>query len=449
MGELPTGTVTFLFTDIEGSTRLLQELGGEYADVLAEHRRLLRDAFTRHGGVEVDTQGDAFFVAFVRASDALAAAREAQAALGDGSVRVRIGVHTGEPLLTEEGYVGIDVHRAARIAAVGHGGQVLVSQSTRDLAGADSLRDLGEHRLKDLTAAERVYQLGDADFPPLKSLNATNLPVASSSLVGRRRELEEITALLADSGRLVTLTGPGGTGKTRLALQAAAELIEDFSGGVFFVPLSGVEQPELVPATITSTLGIRQLRELHGRQTLLLLDNFEHLLGAAPTVADILRSASNTKVLATSRAPLRIEGEREYPVDPLPDDDAVALLTERARAVRPDFVPDDATLESAAASTVYRSRSSLQLRGSARSDPRPCSSGSSNVCRSSRRAVATCRSGNGRCVRRSSGATTSWSRSYNGCSRGSVSSRRSRSTVPSVSPTLVSTASTRSSRRAC
>src|SRR5947208_3388416 len=149
--HLPSGTVTFLFTDIEGSTRLLHELGDAYADALAEHRRVLREAFARHGGVEVDTQGDAFFVAFARASDALAAAREATDAL-DGPIRVRMGVHTGEPLLTEEGYVGIDVHRAARIAAVGYGGQVLVSQSTRDLVGADELRDLGEHRLKDLTA---------------------------------------------------------------------------------------------------------------------------------------------------------------------------------------------------------------------------------------------------------------------------------------------------------
>src|SRR5436305_11692608 len=170
MRELPSGTVTFLFTDIEGSTRLLHELGDAYADVLAEHRRALRDVFARHGGIEVDTQGDAFFVVFSSASDALAAAREAQAA-PDGPIHVRIGVHTGEPLVTDEGYVGIDVHRAARIAAIGYGGQILVSQSTRDLCGPDGLRDLGLHRLKDLTAPERMYQLGDGDFPPLKSLN--------------------------------------------------------------------------------------------------------------------------------------------------------------------------------------------------------------------------------------------------------------------------------------
>ena len=236
MPELPAGTVTFLFTDIEGSTRLLHELGEAYADALAEHRRVLRDAFARHGGVEVDTQGDAFFVAFARASDAPAAAREAQAAL-DGPIRVRMGVHTGEPLLTDEGYVGIDVHRAARIAAIGHGGQVLVSQSTRDLGGADSLRDLGEHRLKDLTAPERIYQLGDGDFPPLKTLHQTNLPVQQTALIGRDRELSEVVELVR-SHRLVTLTGAGGSGKTRLALQAAAELIDEFADGVWFVSLA-------------------------------------------------------------------------------------------------------------------------------------------------------------------------------------------------------------------
>ncbi len=340
--DLPSGTVTFLFTDIEGSTRLLHELGDAYADALAEHRRVLRDVFARHGGVEVDTQGDAFFVAFARASDAFTAARRAQEAL-NGPIRVRMGVHTGEPIVTDEGYVGIDVHRAARIAAVGHGGQTLVSQSTRDLVGADSLRDLGEHRLNDLLAPERIYQLGDDDFPPLRSLNATNLPLASSALVGRARELDDIVSLLGDSVRLVTLTGTGGSGKTRLALHAAAELVDEFADGVFFVPLSGVEQPEVVPATIAATVGVRQLEDLRDRNALLLIDNFEHLLDAAPAVADLLRTATTTKVLTTSRAPLRIEGEREYPVDPLPDDDALTLLTERARAVRPGFVPDDAS----------------------------------------------------------------------------------------------------------
>jgi predicted ATPase/class 3 adenylate cyclase len=344
MRDLPTGTVTFLFTDIEGSTRLLHELGPAYADALAEHRRTLRDAFAAHGGVEVDTQGDAFFVAFARAGDALAAAQRAQDALAAGPIRVRMGVHTGEPLVTDEGYVGIDVHRAARIAAVGHGGQVLVSQSTRDLV-PDDVRDLGDHRLKDLTAPERIYQLGDTDFPPLKSLNATNLPVAASPLVGREREVEELAALLSDSARLVTLTGPGGTGKTRLALQAAGELVEAFPGGVFFVALASLPSEELVEGTIASTVGVRELSELRDRRALLLLDNFEHLLDAAPVVAELLRAGKSAKVLATSRAPLRVEGEREYPVEPLPDAQALELLTERALDVRPDFVPDEAARE--------------------------------------------------------------------------------------------------------
>jgi predicted ATPase len=256
-----------------------------------------------------------------------------------------MGLHTGEPLLTGEGYVGIDVHRAARIAAVGHGGQILVSQSTRDLAGGDGLRDLGQHRLKDLVAPERIYQLGDSAFPPLKSLNATNLPVASNPLVGREHELAELTAMLRDSERLVTLTGPGGSGKTRLGLQIGAELLEHFSGGVFFVPLAPLSGPELVRAAVARTTAVRELEELGDRPALLLLDNFEHLLEAAADVAALLASGSAVKVLATSRAPLRVQGEREYAVDPLPEDDAVELLVQRARSVRRDFVPDDCTSE--------------------------------------------------------------------------------------------------------
>jgi predicted ATPase len=345
VAELPTGTVTFLFTDVEGSTRLLHELGDAYVDLLGEHRRALRECFGRHGGVEVDTQGDAFFVAFARASDALAAAADGRAALEPGRIQVRMGLHTGEPVVTDEGYVGIDVHRAARIAAVGHGGQILVSQSTRELAAADSLRDLGDHRLKDLTAPERIYQLGEGDFPPLKSLNTTNLPVASNPLVGRETELTDLTAMLTDSERLVTLTGPGGTGKTRLALQVGAELLEDFPGGVFFVPLAALAAPELVRPAISSTTGVRQLEELAGRRALLLLDNFEHLLEAAPDVAALLEAGGSARVLATSRAPLRVHGECEFAVDPLPESDAVELLVQRGRSVRRDFGPDEHTSE--------------------------------------------------------------------------------------------------------
>jgi len=343
--ELPTGTVTFLFTDVEGSTRLLRELGDGYADVLAEHRRALRKAFAGHGGVEVDTQGDAFFVAFAKASDALNAAAQGREALTPGPVKVRMGLHTGEPVVTDEGYVGIDVNRAARIAAAGHGGQILVSRSTRDLAGSHSLRDLGEHRLKDLTAPERIYQLGDRDFPPLKSLNATNLPVASNPLVGRDRELAELAALFRDSARLVTLIGAGGSGKTRLGLQVAAELVEDFPGGVFFVPLAGVEQPDLVKSTVAATIGVRELADLRDRHALILVDNFEHLLDAAPAVGSLLSAAPHTRVLVTSRAPLRVDGEQEYALEPLPDADAIELLTQRARAVRWDFEPDEVARE--------------------------------------------------------------------------------------------------------
>jgi len=342
MAALPTGTVTFLFTDVEGSTRLLHELGDEYAEVLAEHRRVLRDAFGRHGGVEVDTQGDAFFVAFSRASDALAAAVAARDRLSEGRIRVRMGVHTGEPLVTEEGYVGIDVHRAARIAAAGHGGQILVSRATRDLVHSDGLRDLGEHRLKDLTAPERIYQVGDAEYPPLKTLNATNLPIAANPLVGRQRELATLTELLSDGTRVLTLTGPGGSGKTRLGLQVAAELSDEFPGGVFFVPLAEVARADLVEQTITSTVGVRDLAELGERRALVVVDNFEHVLDAAPAVTKLVTAGSSAKVLATSRAPLRVAGEQEFQVEPLGQTAAVELLTQRARAVRPDFEPDAA-----------------------------------------------------------------------------------------------------------
>jgi predicted ATPase/class 3 adenylate cyclase len=342
--QLPRGTVTFLFTDIEGSTRLLDELGDGYADVLAEHRRALRDAFHRHDGVEVDTQGDAFFVAFARAKDAVSAAAEGQAALDGGPVRVRMGVHTGEPLVTDDGYVGMDIHRAARIAAAGHGGQILVSQTTRDLAGRDDLRDLGEHRLKDLAEPQRLYQLGGGEFPPLKSLNQTNLPLQPTALVGRERELQELLALVRAS-RLVTLTGAGGSGKTRLALQLAAELVEEFRDGVWFVSLAALGDPELVEPTVAQVLGVKEPERLGehlaDQQALLLLDNFEQLLGAAPRVAQVLERAPEIKLLVTSREALHLAAEREYPVPPLGEEDAVVLFVERVRAAQPSFEPDE------------------------------------------------------------------------------------------------------------
>ena len=340
MRELPTGTVTFLFTDIEGSTKLLQELGDAYVDALAEHRRVLREAFARHGGVEVDTQGDSFFAAFARATDALSAAAEVQRALEPGRIRVRIGIHTGEPTLTDEGYVGTDVHKGARIAAAGHGGQILVSQTTRELADEGGLRNLGEHRLKDLTASERIFQLGDGEFPALKTLYQTNLPVQPTPFVGRARELAELVELVRHH-RLVTLTGPGGSGKTRLALQAAAEVAEDFEGGVWFVPLAAIDDPELVGPAIADTLGMRDEVELH-QQTkpmLLLLDNFEQLLEAAPLVPQFARS-NDVRVLVTSRERLTLIGEQEYAVPALPVDDAVSLFSLRAQALSRGFEAD-------------------------------------------------------------------------------------------------------------
>jgi predicted ATPase len=341
MPQLPTGTVTFLFTDIEGSTRLLDELGDGYAQVLADHHRLMREAIAANGGVEVDTQGDAFFVAFRRASDAVSAAYTAQESLGQAGLRVRMGIHTGEPLLTETGYVGMDVHRAARVMSAGHGGQVVVSELTRRL-----LDDLGEHRLKDLSAPQRLFQLGDGEFPPLKTLHHTNLPVQPTPLIGREEELRHASDLLREH-RLVTLVGPGGSGKTRLALQLAADAVEEFAHGVYWVPLQAVADPALVLPAIAQAVGAQNgvADYLRGRRTLLLLDNLEQILEAAPAVADLLRDTEGVKVLATSREPLRVAGERRFPVDPLPDDDAQALFLERAGAVDPGFESSPAVAE--------------------------------------------------------------------------------------------------------
>jgi predicted ATPase len=348
MSRLPTGTVTLLFTDIEGSTRLLQELGDDYPDVLAEHRRVLREAFGRHGGVEVDTQGDAFFYAFARATDAAAAAQEGQGALAAGPVLVRIGVHTGEPSVTDEGYVGDDVHRAARIMAAGHGGQVLVSQSTRDLLDSRiELRDLGEHRLKDLQAPEHIFQLGNGAFPPLRSLNNTNLPLQLEPLLGRKRELVELLRLIRrERVRLVTLTGPGGIGKTRLALELASELVGDFAHGVWFVDLSPVREPGHVESTIAGVLGAKAgvAEHIGDRSFALVLDNFEQVVDAGPTVARLLAAGPELVLVVTSREPLRIAGEREYLLRPLAEAPAVELFRQRAAATAPQFEASYAAL---------------------------------------------------------------------------------------------------------
>jgi predicted ATPase len=348
-GDLPAGTVTFLFTDVEGSTKLLHELGAEaYAEALAEHRRAIREAAAAHGGVEVDTQGDAFFIAFPTAPGALAAAAATRDALAPGRIRVRMGLHSGTPLVTAEGYVGGDVHRAARIAACGHGGQILVSASTAALAGADGLRDLGPHRLKDLSAPERIYQLGADDFPPLKSLHQTNLPIAATPFLGREKELPEVLRLLAqDEVRLLTLTGPGGTGKTRLATQAAAMLAERYQDGVWWVPLAPLRDPELVLTTASQTLGAKNgvAEHIADKAMLLLFDNFEQVVEAASDVAQLLAACPRLELLVTSREPLHVSGEQEYPVPPLVHEEGVGFFLARARAARPDFEPEEAVSE--------------------------------------------------------------------------------------------------------
>ena len=378
MVELPSGTVTFLFTDIEGSTRLLQQLGDGYRAVIADHHRLLREALLVDGH-EVEDRGDGLFAVFTRAVDALAAAAAAQRALAahpwpdGGPVRVRMALHTGDPALVGATYVGLDVHRAARLCDAGHGGQVLLSAATRELVERQlpedvTLRDLGDHRLRDLLRPERIYQaviagLPDA-FPPPRTVGRTpnNLPVERGPLIGRDDDLALARdLLLRDDVGLVTLTGPGGSGKTRLGLQIAATLLDRFEDGVFLVMLAPIRDPTLVPATIAQALGLRAATDrppldhvveyLRDRQVLLLLDNFEHLLPAAPVVAELLAACPRLTVLVTSRAALHLRGERELIVPPLAlpasgaaasaewlqQYAAVALFAERAHEVRSDF----------------------------------------------------------------------------------------------------------------
>ena len=349
MPELPSGTVTFLFTDVEGSTRLLHELGAKgYAEALAEHRRILRVAFGAHGGVEVDTQGDAFFVAFPTAPGALSAAAAVLDGLAGGPISLRMGLHTGTPLVTDEGYIGGDVHRAARIAACGHGGQVLVSSSTAALLDGAALHDLGEHRLKDLSAPERIYQVGVREFPALKSLYRTNLPIPTTPFLGRERELGEALVLLSrDDVRLLTMTGPGGTGKTRLAMQTAGALAERYPDGVWWVPLAPLHDPGLVLETAAQAVGAKAglTEHIADKSMLLLFDNFEQVIEAADGLSDLLATCPNLDLLVTSREPLHLTGEQEYPVPPLVHEEGVGFFLARARAVKPDFAADDAVSE--------------------------------------------------------------------------------------------------------
>jgi predicted ATPase/class 3 adenylate cyclase len=380
MVEPPTGTVTFLFTDIEGSTHLVQELGDGYEDMEVQHAAILRRAIADGGGTEIRTEGDSFFVVFPRPAGAVQAAVTAQRALANHrwpeeiTLRVRMGMHTGEGRTGGSGsatdYIGIDVNRAARIAAAGHGGQVLLSEATRALVEhalpeGVTIRDLGERRLKDIEHPERLYDLVidglPAEFPPIRTLDVpTNLPAPLTSFVGRDREVARIRQLLEDS-RLLTLTGAGGCGKTRLAIEAATRLVPSYPDGAFFVELGPISDPGLVPSTVAVALGVREepprpigesLKDaLRDREMLLVLDNFEQLLGAAPLITELLGVAPRLRVLATSRAPLHLSGEQELPVPPLrvpgredlpPAEglsryESVALFVQRAAAVDPDF----------------------------------------------------------------------------------------------------------------
>ncbi|MBA3690097.1 MAG: adenylate/guanylate cyclase domain-containing protein [Actinobacteria bacterium] len=351
MPQLPTGIVTFLFTDIEGSTRLMQELGRDaYARVQDEQAAIMRGAIAQGNGTEIRTEGDSFFVVFATPADGVQACVAAQRELEanawpqDGAIRVRMGLHTGEGMHGGDDYLGIEVNRAARIAALGHGGQILLSEATvalvaNALPDGVALRDLGRHRLKDFDHRERLHEVAidglPTEFPALRSADArrTNLPAQRTSFVGREREVAEIGELLAGA-RLLTITGPGGTGKTRLALEVAAAQTERFPDGVFLVDLGAVTEPALVTPAIAGVLGVREqpgerldetvFHHVGELQLLLVLDNLEQLLEAGPAVSGLLEHGPAVRVLATSRIPLRLTGEHEYRLDPLPLPDAEA-----------------------------------------------------------------------------------------------------------------------------
>src|ERR1700674_512237 len=375
---LPTGTITFLFTDIEGSTRLWERHHAAMQQALAHHDAILRDAIESNDGYLVKTTGDGAHAAFAIAADAIAASLAAQRALtahawGELSFRSRMAMHSGAAEQRGGDDYGPALNRAARLMEAGHGGQILLSLATEELVrdhlpAEVALRDMGERRLKDLIRPERVFQViaSDlrADFPPLKTLDArpNNLPAQTTPFIGREKEIRAIKEQLSNANvRLLTLSGVGGAGKTRLALQAAADMVDDFEHGVFCVPLAALSDPALVLQTIAQAFDVReaagrklkeQLKDhLREKQMLLVLDNFEQVIDAAPLISDLLAAAPRLKVLVTSREVLRLSGETDYPVPPLalPDlkrlpplerlaqYEAVALFIERAVAVKPRF----------------------------------------------------------------------------------------------------------------
>ena len=388
MRELPSGTVTFLFSDVEGSTRLLREHGKAYAELLGEHRTVLRDAFAQHGGVEVDTQGDAFFVAFARASDALAAAAESQATLRGGPISVRIGLHTGEPIVTSEGYVGMDVHRAARIAAAGHGGQVLLSQATRDLVRDEEAPRPRRAPAEGPVRAGARLPARPRALPPLKSLRQTNLPVPATPFLGRTRELEEVVGLLRDDGvRLLTLTGPGGTGQDAPGAAGRGR----GGRGRARRHLVGVRSRRSAIPRSRSTRSRRRSTCWSGRASRSRRRSPSRSRRSARCCCSTTPSTScrrwrstshasvrldGPKLLVTSRERLQLQGEHAWSVPSLDDRDGPALFTARARALRPAFSETTATPSSATGSTTSRSHSSSRLRASRSSRPSSCSSGS-------------------------------------------------------------------------
>lgn len=363
---LPSGTVTLLFTDIEGSTRLLDQLGDEYGEMLAEHRRLLRAVWVQHEGVEVGTDGDSFFVAFADAESAAEAAIAAQRALAehpwpsDTRLRVRMGLHTGEPHIDQGDYWGADVHYAARVGAAAHGGQVLASEATRALDGRHRFESVGEHSLKDFIAPRELFHLvvdgtGPSEFPPPRTLEPirTNLPSPATELIGREDELAVVLDLIA-TAKMVTVSGPGGSGKTRLALEAAHRAAEDFDA-VWWVPLEHVLDANEVMGALSRAMGLpevagvdadeRVLDHLRARNVLLVLDNLEHVIDVAPLIGHVARAGPEVRVLITSQLPLRVGGEHVLALDPLPvptgserelsvlrEIPSVALLCERAAA---------------------------------------------------------------------------------------------------------------------